>query len=280
LTRKALSRQIEFARILDDKNALQRLHELAAADADLWEGLTEESTNPIVAGRAIDLSGELDCNHLNCLKAKVDDLFRRVWHYFDEIVVEGLSPYIASRMIEEDPERALRLIEHHSKMLLYVRRIGAEDLLVFRQKLPGCAQHYRRHLDEVGLTGLLERSSWLIDRLAEDGEVIELKPHNDHWDYVFRHPMIEHLASGGVYPEEDSADPKANPQRAVAEAVFKKYSAHLVSDVHTARRLSTPLAASVSLHTQVLDRSVPEAAEAEVALNLALPVLKMCRLES
>jgi hypothetical protein len=41
--------------------------------------------------------------------------------------------------------------------------------------------------------------------------------------------MIEHFVSGGVFPEEDSADPKVDPQRAVAEAVFKKYSAHLVS---------------------------------------------------
>jgi hypothetical protein len=141
-------------------------------------------------------------------------------------------------------------------------------------KTPGCAQHYRKHLDEVGLAGLLEKSSWLIDRLAEDGEVIELKPHDDHWDYTFRHPMIEHFVSGGVFPEEDSADPKVDPQRAVAEAVFKKYSAHLVSDVHTAKRFSTPLAASVSLHAEVLDRSIPEAAEAEIALNLALPVLE------
>lgn len=250
------------SRILADKKAIKRLHEFAVADADIWEGLAEDSANPIVAGRAIDLSGELDCNHLNCLKAKVDDLFRRVWHYFDEIVVEGLNPYRTARMIEDDYEGTGRFLESHTKMLLYIRSIGAENLLVFRQKLPGCAKHYRQHLDEVGLAGVLEKSAWLIDRLAEDGEVLQLNEHGDHWDYTFRHPMIEHNVSGGVFSEEDSADPAVHPQRAVAEAVFKKYAAHLVVDVHIAKQLSAPLAASVSLHAEVLERTIPEAAEA------------------
>jgi hypothetical protein len=57
-------------RILADKTVLQRVQEFADADADVWEALAEESTNPIVAGRAIDLSGELDCNHFKLPKSE------------------------------------------------------------------------------------------------------------------------------------------------------------------------------------------------------------------
>src|SRR5579884_4285316 len=42
----------------------------------------------IVAGTGIDLSGgNMVCPSPECMRAQVDKLFRRVWHYFDRIVV-------------------------------------------------------------------------------------------------------------------------------------------------------------------------------------------------
>src|SRR2546423_1860450 len=53
---------------------------------------------PIAAGAALDLSGSLDCLASSCLKAKVDTLLRRVWHYFDKVYVVGPSAHsLASR---------------------------------------------------------------------------------------------------------------------------------------------------------------------------------------
>jgi hypothetical protein len=146
--------------------------------------------------------------------------------------------------------------------------------LLFRQKPPACVLHYKQHLGETNLDGLLDNASWLIDQLAEQGELVEIRQHDDHWHYTFVHPMLEHTQWGSFGLEEGSTNPATDPNRAVAEAVFKEYSAHLVSDVRTAKYLTSPLAASVSLHSEVLDQPRAEATEAEVALELSLPVLE------
>lgn len=262
------------ARALKGEGALATLHDLAAAVPYTTEGLPEGADNSIVAGRAIDLSGALDCSAWGCLSKQVDNLFRRVWHYFDEIVVEGLSPYNAVKIIQSGWEGATELIETHARLLLHIREIGAEDLLIFRQKPPACALHYKQHLKETNLGGLLDNAFWLIDQLAQQGRLLELRPHDDHWHYTFDHPMLEHRQWGSFRSEEGSSDPATDPDRAVAEAIFKQYSAHLVSDVRTAKYVSSPLAASVSLHGEVLAQPKADVTEAEVALNLSLPVLE------
>jgi hypothetical protein len=262
------------ARVLKDKKALSTLHEFAAAVPYTTEQLPRDIDSPIVAGRAIDLSGALDCSAFDCLVKQIDNLFSRVWHYFDEIVVEGLSPYNAAKMIESGWDHTKERIETHVRLLLHIRDIGAEDLLIFRQKAPACVLHYRQHLAETKLEGLLDNASWLIDQLAQQGQLVEIRQHDDHWHYTFDHPMLEHRQWGSFRLEEGSTDPATDPNRAVAEAIFKEYSAHLVSDVRTANYLSSPLAASVSLHSEVLDLPRGEVTEAEVALELSLPVLQ------
>ncbi len=43
----------------------------------------------IVAGRKLDLSGRESCPSYGCMRQQIDSTFKRVWHYFDQIVVEG-----------------------------------------------------------------------------------------------------------------------------------------------------------------------------------------------
>jgi hypothetical protein len=269
---QGVASQRDARRALKSKKAFARLQELIAQRPRMLQPLPSDATNPIVAGRAIDLSGQLDCNHPDCLKKRVDDLFGKVWHYFDQIVVEGLRGYEVEELLEEgNRDQALDLLKSHIQNLLYISSIGAEELLVFRRKPPMCALHYRDHLEEAGLVGVLEDSSGLIDQLLEGGQVDELRQHGDHWHYTYNHPMLEHTQWGTIVPEEDSPDPLADPQKAIATAIFKEYSGHLVSDVRMAKGLTAPLAASVSLHGQVLDRYAPEATVGQVALDLALP---------
>jgi len=116
------------------------------------EEISSSDAPTIVAGRAIDLSGELDCFAWECMKKQVDKLFNHVWHYFDRIVVVGPSAHAFSSSWnpETEPHTIERLLTY-IRLLLYVREIGAEDLLIFREKRPPCEAHLEDHLNEVGL---------------------------------------------------------------------------------------------------------------------------------
>src|ERR1700728_4527305 len=65
--------------------------------ADLLDRAQIQQTQPveqmsgrsIVAGRSLDLTRYLACGHSDCLTRQVDDLFARVWHYFDKIAISG-----------------------------------------------------------------------------------------------------------------------------------------------------------------------------------------------
>lgn len=46
-------------------------------------------SDSIVAGRRLDLSGTVSCSSYGCLRKDIDSSFKRLWHYFDRIVVEG-----------------------------------------------------------------------------------------------------------------------------------------------------------------------------------------------
>jgi len=84
-------------------------------------------------------------------------------HYFDRIVVVGPSASEYSRLLSSKVDQQIieRLLSH-IQLLLYIRKIGAEDLLVFRQKRPPCEFHFEDHMREVGL----DPESMLADELV------------------------------------------------------------------------------------------------------------------
>src|SRR5271169_3499911 len=74
-------------RLLAQPKARELLSTLATEADGTPRGLAASDGISLVAARGLDLSGELDCEHLECLQREVETLFRRVWHYFDYIVV-------------------------------------------------------------------------------------------------------------------------------------------------------------------------------------------------
>jgi hypothetical protein len=237
---------------------------------------TEEiqpSDNPtIVAGQAIDLSGQLDCLHWDCLKKQIDNLFSHVWHYFDRIVVVGPSAHEYSRLLSPDVEpQVIERLLNHIRLLLYIREIGAEDLLIFRQKRPPCEMHFEDHLKEVGLDPELMLADDLVAQLASKSEIVA-EPHEDHFDYSFTHPEFEHTVWGAV--DKSSARSDVELRHAVTTSVMKKYLSSLASDIRTAQVLDSPLGSTVSFHGQLLKTIKAGLKEADVAFHLRLPVLE------
>jgi hypothetical protein len=251
--------------------AVKRLHEIAASQP--WQPPEPYSrAGPaIVAGRGIDLSGDLDCCHRVCQTRQVDALFGRALHYFDEIVVAGPPAHRYARDLEDPDTVTLSRIAEHAAALLYLRELGVDSMVSFVQKLPACEEHFRVHTEEAGLSGLIDQASDWVDRLAKNGTVEDLHEHDDHWHYTFSHHDLEHTVWGVVPGPEDGTSPT---RRSIAEGVFVQYAAHLVSDVLSARYMELPLGTSVRMHGDVLSRTGPPKTVTDVAFDLRLPVLE------
>lgn len=252
-----------------NRKALEALDEIASQET--WRPLEAHAGSPfsLVAGRGIDLSGDLDCCHRVCQTRQVDQLFGRVLHYFDEIVVAGPPAHRFAGQIATGDEHVLHNLAEHVATLLYLRRIGAAEMLTFVQKPPACAQHYLQHAEEAGLTSVVEHARPWAQHLLEAGEIVSLRRHDDHWDFQFNHPDLEHSVWDAV-----AADGDARPEpSAVVDVVFARYLSHLVSDVATARGLSLPLGASIQVHEDLLGLTNRPPRADDVAFELNLPVL-------
>lgn len=224
----------------------------------------------VLAGRGMDLTGELDCYAWECQKKQVDVLFSRTWHYFDRIVVSGLTPTRFCRMLSSSYDSQFRkvVLESQLRLLLYLREIGAEEHLIFRQKRPACKQHFDDHLRESGLEHLIDAANPLIEELTKGGRYEINECCDSHLHYTFMHPMLEHYQRGAV----ELGLSGESLAYAIAKDVFTLYSSHIVADIGTSRIVRAPLAAVVGLHCETLHR-VPAADENSVALELGLPFL-------
>ncbi|MCF6470452.1 hypothetical protein FAF44_18925 [Nonomuraea sp. MG754425] len=221
----------------------------------------------VLAGRGMDLSGELDCNAWECQKKQVDVLFSRTWHYFNKIVVTGLTPEKFQENLRDQYFRKVAL-ESQLRLLLYLRKIGAEKHLMFRQKAPACQLHFEDHLQEAGLDHLKDAATQIVGELARTGKCRISKACEGHIHYSYDHSILEHTQWGVVRVE-----PGADPARCIAEDVFKLFSAHMVADVRTSKIIGAPLSLVVGLHRETFHR-LTDADEHSVALELALPFLE------
>jgi hypothetical protein len=253
-------------RLLRDPVALADLRERAASVPYTTEKLRVNSGSTIIAGRAIDLSGDLDCLAWNCMQAQVDHLFNRVWHYFDRVVVVGPSAHEISRAFEAESGLP-RHLPAYVRLLLYLREIGAEELLVFRQRRPPCQDHLKDHLREVGIEDAEAEAERAIPQLAKEAK-LQLHGHNDHIHYAFSHPQFEHTVWGSIRSDTDG-----DLSQAVARSVVRKYLASLASDLYTAKVLNSPLGSTVRFHTQLLATRTVASEAGALAFQLELPVL-------
>lgn len=184
-------------KLLGETRPRKELRERVANVPYETEMLPQSEGPTIVAGCAIDLSGHLDCYAWECMKKQVDNLFSHVWHYFDQVVVVGPSAFEISKYWSDRTEsQVMKRLLNYIRLLFYIRQIGAEDMLIFRQKRPACQIHLQQHLEEVGLQSTLARADNIIEKLSRKAE-IKTKVFRNHIDYVFIHPEFEHTLWGG-----------------------------------------------------------------------------------
>lgn len=275
---KGIKSEKEASRLARRRRTFAELEQLAGEIP--YETLpVDYAGNYVLAGTGMDLSGDLDCHGWECQRKQVDRIFARTWHYFDKIVACGLTPMRFIQMLESAtaPETRKVVLESQLRLLLYLRSIGVDEHLIFRQKPPACQVHLEEHLQQTGLEHLVEASLPVIQELAQNGDLKsteletadQCKDHPYHLKYVFHHPVLEHTQWGTA-----AYDPNIDqPNLAVARAVFRRYASYMISDIRTSRIVRAPLAAYMGLHRDALSKMSSSLNESSVAFELGLPII-------
>jgi hypothetical protein len=251
--------------------ALKEIAEEAARRSTTYVPGTGPS---IVAGGDLDLSGNIGCISFRCRKLQVDTLFNYVWHYFDTVAVVGASPsYFLHRLDhpQMDEVPIMEALEHHIRLLLHIRNIGAEDLLMFVDKPVKEQSDWRAQARESGLGASLNLADELIRQLIREARV-DFTTHEDHLHYELRHPSLRRVFMNEIPYRK----PTISAKRRAAEQAVAFCMLQLVSDIQTARSLELPLGSDYPLHERMLERASRANAptEADVAFHLKLPVLQ------
>jgi hypothetical protein len=258
-------------RCLNDKVATADLQAKAHEAEDAGPPERDRSRS-IVAGAAIDLSGTLDCPHRDCRKSKVEELFRRIWHYFDHVIIADPVGHGVTHHWSEQAEGVKAAILDTLHVVLHLREIGAETLVEFVQK--PLAVHERGWLqraEQAGLSPLINASKELQDRLVREAQVDLSRPENGHVSLRVEHPIFDHTEI--VYLEQNEFGQLSNDAvraRAI-ERTVNRYLAYLTADIRAARSLGAPLGSAVSLHRRLLSQAWQRGSA--VAFDIQLPVL-------
>jgi len=228
----------------------------------------------VLAGHGIDLSLDEGCLHANCIRARVDDSLARSFHFFDSIAVVGPSAHSIAHLLDEYPEEESRDEEYITEKLtgylialLYLRSIGASQLVQFINKPPACRLHYKEHLTEAGLDHLRAGASEIIRTLADAGVLHMYEEHGNHYDFDFEHPWLGGRQSGYVLKQKGILRIR-DPKRVVAEMLFREFSADLVSDVKATRNMGVPVTFEVPLSAQLARQAADLPASAAIALSI------------
>jgi len=258
-------------RRLREQRAAATLRRLARETPYTTEPLATHAVPSITAGCGIDLTGNLDCLHWDCLKARVDDLLTHVCLYFDRVVVVGPSAFVLSEAYKSSRGDTDARVLSYIKLLLYLRKIGADKLLVFRQKPPACVIHASDRAEQAGLETGEAFLQGEIAYLAHAARVA-FKEHGDHYHYTFNHPDFEHTV-WGTLPRTIAKAPRSALIASACNSVVTRYLAHLASDARTAAILATPLGSTIRYHARMLERR-STATEGDVAFQIGVPILR------
>jgi len=165
----------DAARVLSKTGAMEELVQIAQGYDGREAKLDVADDTAVIAGKEIDLSGVLGCNHVSCRKERISDLFNRVWHYFDRIIVaDAMTHKIAAhwsgdslKIGSDEHDNAVEDFLSDVEILLYLRKLGLDVLLAFVQKRLSCFDHIQQHAEEVGIESCLNRARQLAEVIAK-----------------------------------------------------------------------------------------------------------------
>jgi hypothetical protein len=255
----------DFNKAIRKPNLIDVLSEYSAATT-VSKGVPSRA---VIPSRKIDLSGSLSCGHSECLIAQVQSLFSRTWHYFDTLVIDG--PLVGDLRRAESFTYAL---EHRVRLLLYLRKIGAERHVAFSRKVAGyCSQHFREYAvrEHLGLDVLLDTDfeDAVVQKLDRESSVQIRLDEDGDWSYMVRYGDMNQ-----IWRSFSHSDPSKQPSKEdVLRDFFGDHCSALISDVSAARNLQLPLLQPAEELLLEYAGSDSNPMDRVVALQLRLPVL-------
>lgn len=241
---------------------------------------SSELGDSIVAGRKLDFSGTTSCPAFECMQQGVDSTFKRVWHYFDQIVVEGLAPqWLAYKIRTTDADHfpiTMATIHQQARLLLYLREIGAERFVVFAPKSHSfCQEHWQQHARDLGLAVAVDESQHdkTVKRIVSTSKFIIKEPYPGRWHVTVTGKYFDQPESTIFLPSEGKMlnDPPSPDD--IASSIIATHATAMVSDVSLARRLALPLIEPVTLPWITRPyRNGNKSAEDNSIIRVGLPV--------
>jgi hypothetical protein len=200
-------------------------------------------------------------------------MLRRVWHYFDKVVVgDTITHGISQHWRFGRPEFDYWLIRELA-MFCYLRTIGADRLVAFIKKpvdeRPGWRTRIRRFAKGIGVpdTALLVRA---LDAKATTS--VE-RPYATGVTFKVSHPDLEEPWSVNVGHDIVKKLSSVRLRRYLLERVAEEFARYLVHDRMYARWCDAPLGSAAWGHHQLLTKT--GAREPATAIfSLELPILQ------
>lgn len=243
---------------------------------------THRGVVSLVAGAGIDLTGgdTFVCPSPDCMRRQVDTLFKRAWHYFDEVVVQDVFTPTLLNEPEGTPyglDEVRDVFLTHLEPLLYLREIGAERLVDFQPKVLPCEEHWEEHAREQGLDSVLALKDSLITQLRSYVKFYYDDDGSGKHTYRSEYPdlgVTEVLDLKSAPASEASKGVTEDQlQHAVLEELFRWHVAHVTGDIASANQLKMPLGTVHGFEASLLSLSRPLDVS-DVVFQLDLPVLE------
>jgi hypothetical protein len=237
-----------------------------------------ELNDSIVAGRKLDLSGVASCPVYECLREGIDSTFKRVWHYFDQIVVEGISPgWLAEDIRTSDKNNfpfIMRRIHDQARLILYLRETGAEQFVIFAPKSHAfCHEHWQQHARDLGLAAAVDDSQHdkLVKKIIKTSKFDIKKGRLNRWRVTVTGKYFDEPETGLFFFPKGKNDPPTYDE--IVCSIISNRATAMISDVSLSRQLSLPLFEPTGLPwISQPYRDNRKSAENSAVIRIGLPV--------
>jgi hypothetical protein len=218
--------------------------------------------------------------HPDCRRAQVDKLFSRVWFYFDTVVVwDECTHYLGYHW--DEMRTNSNWIENwllpYIGTLLYIKRLGADELLDFRMKRPRSFNYWLKTLllEQKRLKGLRDS---LGRTLLSEASIQVYRTDEMQLQCAVNHPILDHTSFFPV-PKRIQGTPEA-VRRFAAKQIASDIVGYLMSDIDSARFYNVPLGVTHSSEKYLLAGHDEPKTASDVAFNLELPFLSDVPIET
>jgi hypothetical protein len=173
----------------------------------------------------------------------------------------------------------IELLAGHIRVLLYVRNIGAEDLVDFIEKPRAwCAECFTPLVRALGVNSIEDYDPYvndLIDRFDReaDMQVAQTSTGQIGWVQV-DHPKFFEKPYILMYDGSPRSEMPEITRRYLAEEVVRDHVEGLLCDLGQAQNVQAPLGTTLKFYKQILHEEAGLADEALVAFQMELPILQ------